>query len=477
VLFHTPTFLVFFLAVVLCFAAAGANRTGKKLVLFLASCVFYMWWSPIFILLLLGPMLVDFNVARWLERTDDPRRRGWLLSASIFVNLGLLAFFKYATFLAQNALALLHGLGVPVEFEAPHVLLPIGISFFTFERMSYTIDVYRRTAPATHSPLDFALFISFFPRLIAGPIVRAADFLPQLRSDLPLRFDAGIFFLIVRGLAKKVVVADNLSPFVEQIFSDPAAWSSLVIWLAALAFAVQIYCDFSGYSDVALALGRVFGLELPKNFERPYFARNPSDFWRRWHISLSSWLRDYLYVSLGGNRRGRARTYWNLMVTMLLGGLWHGASWNFVLWGFLHGLALAVHRGLHDLGWLKKPGPAGGIGHVVSVLAMQYWVVLCWIPFRIADSSKMLVALEKFVLFDGNLSLASTGLGKLSPFSTALLLGGFLAIHALSARIGNLDERLAESPRSVAVAASLLAGMIFVAFWPLSDAPFIYFQF
>jgi alginate O-acetyltransferase complex protein AlgI len=475
-LFHTPAFLVFFCAVVLCFAASRTAR-ARKWVLFLASCVFYMWWSPIFILLLLGPMVVDFNVGRWLETTDDPRRRKLLLLASVAVNLGLLIFFKYATFLSESVLAGVSALGLPIRWESPHVLLPIGISFFTFERMSYTIDVYRRAAPATHSPLDFALFISFFPRLIAGPIVRAADFLPQLQRELPLRFDAGILFLIVRGLAKKVVIADNLSPFVERVFADPAAWPSAVIWLAALAFAVQIYCDFSGYSDVALGLGRVFGLELPLNFARPYFARNPSDFWRRWHISLSSWLRDYLYVSLGGNRHGRWRTYRNLMLTMLLGGLWHGASWNFVLWGFLHGLALAVHRGLGDLGWLaKRPGP-GRLRHAAAVLAMQYWVLLCWIPFRITDSADLWIALRKFVLIDGNFAVANLGLGSMATFSTVLLLLGFAALHGCSARFGDLDVRLARAPAPVALGAAFLAGLFFLALWPLSDAPFIYFQF
>src|SRR5262249_29766258 len=322
-LFQTPTFLVFFTIVVLVFSAARTAR-WRKFVLILASCIFYMWWSPIFIFLLLGPMAIDFNVARWLERTNKPTRRRVLVSLSIAVNLGLLIFFKYYVFLALNLLRLAQGLGFDVGWQPFDVTLPIGISFYTFERMSYTIDVYRRVARPTNSLLDYALFITFFPHLIAGPIVRAAELLPQLRSELPLRFDSAIFFLLVRGLAKKVVVADNLSPFVERVFADPGIWPSAVIWLGAIAFAAQIYCDFSGYSDMAIGLGRVFGLELPLNFNHPYFSRNPAEFWRRWHMTLSFWLRDYLYISLGGNRAGKARTYANLMTTMLLGGLWHG---------------------------------------------------------------------------------------------------------------------------------------------------------
>jgi alginate O-acetyltransferase complex protein AlgI len=475
-LFHTPTFLVFFSLVVLCFGAARTRR-GRKLVLLLASCVFYMWWSPIFILLLLGPMLVDYNVGIALESEPRPARRRALLLLSLAVNLGLLAYFKYFAFLIENGLRLLQGVGISAEWQAPSVALPIGISFFTFERISYTVDVYRRASPATRSPLDYALFISFFPRLIAGPIVRAADFLPQLRRDLPLRVDAGVFFLVLRGLAKKVVVADNLSPFVEQVFSEPGAWPSAVIWLAAIAFAVQIYCDFSGYSDVAIGLGRVFGLELPLNFAHPYFAVSPSDFWRRWHISLSSWLRDYLYISLGGNRGGALATYRNLMLTMLLGGLWHGASWNFVLWGFLHGLALCVHRAAGDLRWIRRRPAEGTLGRALSWAAMQYWVLLCWIPFRIQDTDAMLVALRKFVLIDGVTSLANMGLGRLSVFSTLAILAGFAVLHALSARAGDLDRRLARASWPLGVAVAALAGLVFVALWPLAEAPFIYFQF
>ena len=475
-LFHTPTFLVFLCVVVLAFGAARARR-ARKLVLVLASCVFYMWWSPIFILLMVGPMIVDYNVALALEVSPDPRRRRLLLGLSILDNLGLLAYFKYFAFLAKNALLLLRGTGLGVDWQTPSIALPIGISFFTFERISYTVDVYRRRTPATRSPIDFALFISFFPRLVAGPIVRASEFLPQLRSDLPLRFDAGIFFLVLRGLMKKVVVADNLSGVVAQVFADPAAWPSIVIWLGAVSFAVQIYCDFSGYSDMAVGLGRIFGLELPQNFAHPYFARNPSDFWRRWHITLSSWLRDYLYVPLGGNRGGVVETYRNLMLTMLLGGLWHGASWNFVLWGFLHGLALCVYRAAHDLGLIAKPTAGRSIGRVLSWAAMQYWVLLCWIAFRVQDTGHMLTAMRKFLFFDGVTSLANIGIGNLSVFSTILILGGFALLHALSAWVGDLDRRLAEASLPVAFAVSTVAGLVFVALWPLAEAPFIYFQF
>jgi len=475
-LFQSPTFLVFFTIVVLVFAAGGAAR-WRKLVLILASCIFYMWWSPIFIFLLLGPMAIDFNVARWLERVDDLSRRRMLVTLSIVVNFGLLIFFKYYVFLAHNVLRLAQGFGFDVHWQPFDVTLPIGISFYTFERMSYTIDIYRRRARAASSLLDYSLFITFFPRLIAGPIVRAAEFLPQLRSKLALRFDAGIFFLLLRGLTKKVVVADNLSPFVERVLSAPGAWPSVVIWLGAIAFAAQIYCDFSGYSDMAIGLGRVFGLELPQNFNHPYFSRNPSEFWRRWNMTLSFWLRDYLYISLGGNRSGKARTYVNQMITMLLGGLWHGANWSFMLWGFLHGLALGVHRGLQDLGMLGRRASSSRLVRAVSIVVAQYWVLLCWIPFRITDTPKMLTAVRKFVLFDGNFRLGDLGLGAMSLFSTILLLAAFVVLHALSARSGGLDRLLSRLPLAAGLAVAFAAGIVLVVLWPLSEAPFIYFQF
>ena len=317
------------------------------------------------------------------------------------------------------------------------------------------------------------MFIAFFPHLVAGPIVRASQLLPQLRRETKVRLDTNTVLLFMRGLSKKVIVADNVSPFANAVFADPAQWPSPIIWLATLCFSVQIYCDFSGYTDMAIAIARVLGYELPKNFDHPYFARNPSDFWRRWHITLSLWLRDYLYIPLGGNRGTTFATYRNLMVTMLLGGLWHGAAWNFVLWGLWHGMLLVVHRAYRSL--FPRP-QRGRVRAIASWVTMQYCVLVSWIMFRVGDSSTMLIALRKFVVFNAG-SLSSIGLGNTLVFSTMAILAAFAMLHWLSFAGWGVDKILANLPPAPAFASCVVAGLIFFFLWPLSQPPFIYFQF
>jgi alginate O-acetyltransferase complex protein AlgI len=471
-LFHTPTFLVFLVAVLLA-TAALRGTTARKILLLLASVVFYGWANPFYLVPLAATIAVDYAAGLALDRLADPRRRRGMLFASLGVNLGLLAWFKYANFLMENGRALASALDLPAPPTFLQVVLPVGISFYTFHSMSYTIDVYRRETPVCRSLLDFALFITFFPVLVAGPILRAASFLPQLRERIRLDLAPESLLLFLRGLAKKVVIADNVAPFADAVFRDPARWPSVMIWLGTAAFAVQIYCDFSGYSDMARALARLFGLEIPLNFDRPYFAVNPSDFWRRWHISLSTWLRDYLYVPLGGNRHGRLSTCRNLLLTMLLGGLWHGASWNFVLWGALHGGLLAAHR----VWRLGRPAAPSRLKTVLSWAAMQYLVLLTWIAFRVTDTRQMLVALRKFVLFDFELAVSGLGVGTLLPFSTLLLLAIFAALHTWSHVQGDLDARLARLPLPIAAAACAAIGFALFVLWPTAQKPFLYFQF
>ncbi|GAB6164942.1 MBOAT family protein [Thermostilla marina] len=480
-LFYTPQFLIFTLILFACLAI-WRRRRPQKLLLLAASYIFYMWWNPAFILLIVFSTAVDFFVGRRLERESRPARRKLLLILSLTANLGLLGIFKYANFFAANMYGLLRLFGYQAGWSELNIILPVGISFYTFQTLSYTIDVYRGQLKACRDPLDFALFVAFFPQLVAGPIVRASDFLPQINRFRPLRFDRYAFFLFARGLIKKVLIADNVAHLADAVFSNPGAWPSLVIWLATVCFYVQIYCDFSGYSDMAIALARVLGFRLPENFRRPYFSTSPSEFWRRWHISLSTWLRDYLYIPLGGNRHGPAKTRRNLMITMLLGGLWHGASWNFVLWGFLHGLALIVHRQWrahvrpHLEPYLAKK-PIAGLYHLGSWAALQYWVLLTWLVFRVSDTSAMLTALRKFVLFDADFNVASLGLGALSVFSTLLFLFVFFLLHGWSERSGGLDRRLARAPLWLAAPVCVLIGASLFFFWPLAEAPFIYFQF
>ena len=478
-LFHTGTFIIFFAITVTLLTVLRRHSTQKNILL-VASIIFYMWWNPAFILLILYSSVIDFFVARKLDRTEHPAARRGLILISLVTNLGLLAFFKYFGFFEQNMLYAFRAFGYKPNWVDLHIVLPVGISFYTFQTLSYTIDVYRRQIRACQSFRDLSLFVMFFPQLVAGPIARASDFLPQLEKPAKMNFDRESLFLFLRGLVKKALIADGVSAFADAIFRNPTGWSSGVIWLAALCFYVQIYCDFSGYSDMAIAIARMLGYRLTLNFDRPYFAPNPSNFWRRWHISLSSWLRDYLYIPLGGNRSGGWKATRNLMLTMLIGGFWHGASWNFILWGGLHGAALVVHRFWRSLSegrgwraWLDRSRAY----HLISILAMQYFVILTWIPFRVVRTDHMLYALRKFVIFDGNLRLSDMGLGSYSPVSTLLMLLAFFALHIYSNLVGGIDLQLARMRPLPAAILCLLIGAIVFLLWPTVDAPFIYFQF
>jgi len=338
------------------------------------------WWFPALLWL---STLLDYCVGLGIERAAGPRgRRAWLL-ASVGVNLGILGFFKYYGFFAENVLALLGWLGLEPSWEPLRIFLPYGISFYTFQSLSYSIEVYRRHLPAERSFLNLAFFIAFFPQLIAGPIVRALTFLPQTRE--PRRFGAvdvrGCATLFLVGFVKKTCVADGVAFFADAYFAAPAQYDAASAWLAMLCYAAQIYCDFSGYSDMAIAVARLLGYELCPNFDFPYLSRNVAEFWRRWHISLSSWLRDYLYIPLGGSRGSAWLTRRNLLLTMLLGGLWHGAGWNFVAWGGMHGLALVAHRG-----WSRvRAAPARALAARLALPLTFLWVLLAWVPFRAAD--------------------------------------------------------------------------------------------
>jgi len=341
-LFNTPQFFAFLAIVLVLFYIAP--RSWRKYILLAASYFFYMSFIPKFILLLLALTAIDYTAARWIARTSRPGARKAALIVSLGANLGLLGFFKYYNFFAANIAELLHR---PSNAFALSIILPLGISFHTFQSMSYVVDVYRREQEPIRNPIDYALFISFFPQLVAGPIVRAREFFRDLyhwrrpASDEVLR---GLM-LVVLGLAKKVVMADQFAQIANGYFQNVSGHPGMVpAWSGVIAFGVQIYFDFSGYTDMAIGMAKLLGFHFPVNFRRPYLASSITDFWHRWHISLSRWLRDYLYIPLGGNRQGRLQTYRNLMLTMLLGGLWHGASWNFVIWGGYHGGLLSVER-------------------------------------------------------------------------------------------------------------------------------------
>ena len=331
-LFTQIEFLLFFIFCLISIYLTSSNRFRKGILLF-ASYYFYAYWDWRFLSLIIYSTLIDFIVGKYIARTKNQQVRKRLLFISLVSNLSVLGFFKYFNFFINSLSIPLAEIGLNVT--TLNIILPIGISFYTFQTLSYTIDIYRNKIPPTSSILDFSLFVAFFPQIVAGPIVRAAEFLPQLKVKRVINWDNLFigFRLFTFGFFKKVFIADNLAIFVDKVFENPSVFSSITILLGVIAFGIQIYCDFSGYSDMAIGIAKALGYELPLNFNYPYIAKNITDFWRRWHMSLSFWLRDYLYIPLGGNRKGTRRTYINLMLTMLLGGLWHGASWNFVVWG------------------------------------------------------------------------------------------------------------------------------------------------
>jgi alginate O-acetyltransferase complex protein AlgI len=386
VLFNSLTFLVFF-AVVLALHALPLPWRTKKFNLLVASYVFYGAWNPPFVILLWISTVLDWYVGKWIYREERPGRRWALLLLSIAGNLGILGYFKYGEFLLENWQAAMRMVGI--EWVAPEwsIVLPVGISFYTFQTMAYSLDVYLRRERPAESFLDFALFVTFFPQLVAGPIVRPADLVPQFAEPRratrrQLVWGLGLMSL---GLFEKVVVADTLlAPSSDTVFRAADALHPLDAWIGVLAFSGQIFSDFAGYTTTAIGAALCLGFSITDNFRYPYAAIGFSDFWRRWHISLSTWLRDYLYVPLGGNRLGRRRTYVNLMATMLLGGLWHGASWTFVAWGGLHGTYLAVERYLTER-YSGRRVAATTMSRVGLALLTYVLVLVTWVFFRAQD--------------------------------------------------------------------------------------------
>ncbi len=461
-------FLWFFLAVFVVYWAMRDNG-ARKLWLLLCSYFFYAAWNWKFTFLVLGSTTVDYVVGQMLGRAERPEWRRFWIATSVCVNLGVLAFFKYFNFFISSASDFLAWIGLPASVNTLNIILPVGISFYTFHSMSYTIDVYRGKQRPVSSFVDLSLFVSFFPPLVAGPIVRAVYFLPQLAcakkfSQVDVR---GAVMLFLAGFIKKACIADGVAPTVDRYFAHPADFTAASAWIAVLFYAIQIYCDFSGYTDMAIAAARLLGYQLPNNFNFPYFARSVSDFWRRWHISLSSWLRDYLYIPLGGNRGPRWFVYRNIMITMLLGGLWHGAAWTFVIWGGLHGVALVVHRE-----WTRLTEGVKWAAGVMRWLAWPitlYAVCVAWIFFRSQNLRTAETVLKQFVLFRGH---GDEHLHR----SMFLVVAALLLIHWLHSR-----KWFAESwrrwPAPVFAAAYGCAFAVVLLFVPPHYTPFIYFQF
>ncbi|GGM95677.1 membrane-bound O-acyltransferase family protein [Dyadobacter beijingensis] len=438
--FNSYTFVLFFV-VLLALHNMPFSWTAKKRNLLVASYIFYALWNPPFILLLWLSTVVDFYMAKLISVTEEKKRRRMWLAVSLVLNLGMLSYFKYGGFLLENFTMLMNSMGIAFQAAKPDIILPVGISFYTFVTLSYTIDVYQRKFKPESSFLDFALFVTYFPHLVAGPIVRPEDLIPQFKEPKKAtgqQFSWGVFLLTL-GLFLKVVIADGwLADTSDLIFGLPFPVNPLDAWSAVLAFSGQIFCDFSGYSTCAIGVSLCLGFKLPENFRYPYAAAGFSDFWRRWHITLSTWLRDYLYIPLGGNRSGRFRTYMNLMITMLLGGLWHGASWNFVIWGGLHGLFLCVERLLQrksrsvpqvvNAGGIVLqatviPVRPGKMALLLRVLLTFFLVNVTWVFFRSPDfgtAIKMLLCMFG-VITQGPKMLTTPDMLKVAIVTVGLL--------------------------------------------------------
>jgi D-alanyl-lipoteichoic acid acyltransferase DltB (MBOAT superfamily) len=493
-LFNSGVFLKFFAAFLLLYWMVRNHLRARNILILIASYVFYGWWDYRFLSLLLFSCLVDFAVALRIEQTSvDSKRKRWL-AVSLVSNFTILGFFKYYGFFVTSFSDLLQSVGVPVRFSALNIILPVGISFYTFQAISYTIDVYRRQLPASRDLINFLAYVAFFPQLVAGPIERATHLLPQFDRTLRITrvmIEEGIW-LMIWGMFKKVVIADNIDPLVTMVYGKGATLTAATVILGTIAFGIQIYCDFSGYSDIARGTARVLGFDIMVNFNLPYAATSITDFWRRWHISLSTWLRDYLYISLGGNRRGTGRTYLNLLITMLLGGLWHGAAWNFVLWGLWHGVGLVVHRFFSghyarksktfvpgELPALEKgtgtirdagPRPLWRWTTLLPWLATMLFVLYGWLLFRARSIEQIAAMTRALADFSAPVWLGSYVL-TLTVFSLPLVA---MELWQWRARSLDVPLQLGTWPRAI-LQGLLLLGILL--FWERNVLPFQYFQF
>ncbi len=480
-LFNSWLFIAFFLIVLALYWILPHRR--QNLLIVAASYVFYGFWDWRFLGLLIFSTVLDFAIAKGIQRTSEDKLKKRLLLVSIVGNLGLLGTFKYFNFFVDSAAELVTSLGLEANPPLLNVVLPVGISFYTFQTMAYTIDVYRNEQKAVTNILSYAMYVAYFPQLVAGPIERARRLIPQIEAPRHVTTEKwnSAAQLVLWGFVKKVAIADTLAPLVDKAFTDPAAHDGLFLWLAMYCFAIQIYCDFSGYTDIARGISRMLGIELMENFKAPYLSSNITLFWRRWHISLSTWLRDYLYIPLGGNRLGKAKQYRNLMMTMLLGGLWHGAGWTFILWGGLHGTYLAVHRVFTGLLSARKQTDSqehrlAKIGQLLGVFVTFHLVCLTWIPFRAPDWSTMsiyfktLASSEKWI---GPDVVASTGIIEGLTIYGAAILVLDLMLRSSKSDVP-FDERTPWWIRGTAYGFGIVL-LVYVR--GVSNESFIYFQF
>jgi alginate O-acetyltransferase complex protein AlgI len=486
-LFNQYFFLILFTVMFAGYTLINKQVRIRNLYLLLFSLFFYYKCSGFYFFLLLFSTLVDYGVGFGIYLAKQKWKKRLYLYISLFANIGLLAFFKYSYFFVEsvngwlgtnleavNFLAVFANGAFGTGFDVNDIILPVGISFYTFQTLSYSIDIYRGRLKPCGNIFDFAFFVSFFPQLVAGPIVRAAEFLPQIKRPYYLSrngFGTAVF-LIMAGLIKKVVISDYISVnFVDRVFETPEIYSGFMNLMAVYGYSIQIYCDFSGYSDIAIGLAALLGFKLPVNFNGPYKSQSLTEFWRRWHISLSTWLRDYLYISLGGNRKGKIRTYANLMITMLLGGLWHGAAAKFIVWGALHGVGLAVHRM-----WSKRFNMATTkVGQIAAVIITFHFVAFTWMYFRASDMPTVASMWYTILTDFDSGGILSRIVAYWRVF--ALMLIGFV-VHMLPSNLKNrVQWGFTEVPIYVKI---LIFVVVIFGIYQSKSAdiqPFIYFQF
>lgn len=466
-LFNSIAFLLFFPVVCLCYFALPSLKT-RNLFLLAASYYFYMNWQPVYALLLFTSTEVTYLAARGIGYFKDSRTRRFCLVASLVLNLGILFLFKYYNFAAENLASLLHSCGLAVDFPSFAMLLPVGISFYTFQALGYSIDVYRKKTPVEKDFFTYALFVSFFPQLVAGPIERSTNLLPQFKEKHSLSYEDAMagFRLMLWGYFLKLILADRCALYVDAVFNNVEHHNGGSFLLASLFFPFQIYGDFAGYSLVAIGVARVMGFRLMENFRRPYFAASVTEFWRRWHISLSAWFKDYVYIPLGGNRVSRSHCYFNVLATFVISGLWHGANWTFLIWGMFHGLLQCIERvlGFHKRRWT-------GISRGAHVLLTFCVVSLAWVFFR-ANSLT-----DAFVIIKGIFTGLAMPYLRLADF---LAIG--LALSLLFLKEG-IDEfgwkiRISESCFGAVRYLYMVAMIIYIILLGvLNGDQFIYFQF
>ena len=484
--FTTLGYYAWFLPCVIIFVLAF-SRNKKRVqigIILLFSYIFFLLASGWHVLLLATSTIVDWFVAKSIFKSKNQKKKKILLFFTLSLNLTLLAVFKYLDMIIRTyGLVSLKFWWMP-EIDPLGLMLPVGISFYTFQTMSYSIDVYRNKYQPYSDFIDFAAYASFFPQLVAGPIVRADDFIKQI--ERPLSFNERNFRLamtfLLYGLVKKLVFANNMAAHVDSIFVEGVdLHNTALVWWGTLCFGIQIYCDFSAYTDIAIGSAIFLGIRLPENFKTPYAARSPQDFWRRWHISLSTWLRDYLYISMGGSRNGQRKLYIALLTTMVLGGLWHGASWNFVVWGFVHGIALIAHRlisrrsfvkGLFSIRVLRLPLI------VTSWFVTQTFVFFTWLIFRVEDSDMLVDALQGFVGFESTFDIdAAREVLPDVQYLTFGLVVLFIICHGLSGYIGGMRDRISKSPSWFWGILMAVCVIMVIYLRPNHPTEFIYFRF